>query len=333
MLKKVSILGSGSWGTALAMLLSANADKVRLWSRSDKQVQEINHKHVNRNYLPREEIPANVVATTDLAEMGECEVLIFCVPSKATRAVAADAAERIALPPNAPVVCATKGVEKDTGKRITEIVAEYFPDHPIAVISGPNHAEEVARHMATATVIGCRDEEAAAKLQQWFTLPWFRTYTSDDVAGIEIGGAAKNVFAIAGGIAEGLGLGDNAKAALVTRGLAELSRLGIQLGGRAETFQGLSGMGDLVVTCYSSHSRNNLVGQMLGKGHTVEEITDSLNMVAEGIPNTESLYEAARRAGIRTPIIDQVYAIIYEDKAPADALSELLNRDPRPEAE
>ena len=216
---------------------------------------------------------------------------------------------------------------------MSEILHEIFPQNPVAVLSGPNHAEEIARRLAAAAVIGSNDPEAAQQLQQFFTLPWFRSYTSDDVTGIEWGGAVKNIFAIAAGISEGLGLGDNARAALVTRGLAEMTRIGMAAGGRFETFQGLSGVGDLIVTCYSSHSRNNRAGNLLGKGRRLEDIVASMNMVAEGIPNTESIFLAARRYGVRTPIIDQIYAILYQQKPAELALAELLSRDPRPESE
>ena len=331
-LKKASILGAGRWGTALSMLLAEKADEVFLWGRDAKAIHEINHKRVNRRYLPREEVPENVTATTDFADLSDSKILVMVTPSAATREVAASAAEAVSLEKDVPIVSATKGIEASSGKRMTEILAESFVGHPVAVLSGPNHAEEVARHMATASVIGCDDQAVADRLQAIFTLPFFRTYTSDDVVGIEYGGAVKNVFALAGGIADGLGLGDNAKAALVTRGLAELARLGLALGGQPETFQGLSGVGDLIVTCYSAHSRNNRVGQMIGKGHSLDEIGQSVPMVVEGIPNTKNLYELAQARGARTPIIDQVYAILYQDKSPEDALSELLKRDPRPEA-
>ncbi|NCF87420.1 MAG: NAD(P)H-dependent glycerol-3-phosphate dehydrogenase [Verrucomicrobiaceae bacterium] len=331
-LKKASILGAGSWGTAISMLLAEKADEVFLWGRDAKAIHEINHKRVNRRYLPREEVPKNVTATTDFADLSDSKILVMVTPSAATREVAASAAEAVSLEEDVPIVSATKGIEASSGKRMTEILAESFVGHPVAVLSGPNHAEEVARHMATASVIGCDDQAVADRLQAIFTLPFFRTYTSDDVVGIEYGGAVKNVFALAGGIADGLGLGDNAKAALVTRGLAELARLGLALGGQPETFQGLSGVGDLIVTCYSAHSRNNRVGQMIGKGHSLDEIGQSVPMVVEGIPNTKNLYELAQARGARTPIIDQVYAILYQDKSPEDALSELLKRDPRPES-
>lgn len=332
-LHKASVLGAGSWGTAISMLLAEKCDQVHLWGRDPKAVHTINHKHVNHHYLPREEIPHKITATTDFGDLSGSDLVIAALPSAAMREVTRQAAEAMELPPEAPIVSASKGIEADSGKRMTEILSENFPNHPVAVLSGPNHAEEVARHMATASVIGCTDHKVAEHLQSIFTLPFFRTYTSDDVVGIEYGGAVKNIFALAGGIADGLGLGDNAKAALITRGLAELSRLGIALGGRPETFQGLSGVGDLIVTCYSAHSRNNRVGQMIGKGHNLDEINSSVHMVVEGIPNTHNLYHLAKAKGVRTPIIDQVYAVLYEGKAAGDALSELLNRDPRPESE
>ena len=217
-LKKASILGAGSWGTAISMLLAEKADEVFLWGRDAKAIHEINHKRVNRRYLPREEVPENVTATTDFADLSDSKILVMVTPSAATREVAASAAEAVSLEKDVPIVSATKGIEASSGKRMTEILAESFVGHPVAVLSGPNHAEEVARHMATASVIGCDDQAVADRLQAIFTLPFFRTYTSDDVVGIEYGGAVKNVFSLAGGIADGLGLGDNAKAALVTRG-------------------------------------------------------------------------------------------------------------------
>ncbi len=214
---------------------------------------------------------------------------------------------------------------------MSQILREIFPSNPLAAISGPNHAEEIASGMATCAVIGSDDQELAVQLQELFTFPSFRSYTSDDVAGIEYGGALKNVYAIAAGMAHGLGLGDNSVAALVTRALAEMTRLGVSLGGQTETFAGLSGVGDLLVTCFSEHSRNHRVGVALGQGRTLQEAVAALGMVAEGVPNTLSIYEAARRANVRTPLIDAVYSILYENKPAADALRELLSRDPRPE--
>ncbi|MBP7949853.1 MAG: NAD(P)-dependent glycerol-3-phosphate dehydrogenase [Verrucomicrobiales bacterium] len=327
---RVSVLGCGSWGTALAFLAAQRQAEVILWSREPAQVEEINLQRTNARYLPGIVLPGQIRATTNLAEAGDAEMVLFVVPSRAVRIVA-DHAVLAGLRPDAILLSCTKGIERDTGLRMSEILAHHFPNNPVAVLSGPNHAEEIVRGQAAAAVIGSSNPEAARQLQQFFTLPWFRTYTSDDVTGIEWGAAAKNVFAIAAGICEGLGLGDNAKAALLTRGLAEMVRLGVAEGGRPETFQGLSGIGDLIVTCFSRHSRNHRVGQLVGEGKTVAEISASMHMVAEGVPNAESIYLAARRHGVRTPIIDQVYCILHQGKPCASALAELLSRDLRAE--
>lgn len=333
MIDRACVIGGGSWGTALAATLAKRGIEVTLWARDPKAVTEINSQHLNSRYLPGVELPGSLRANGDLAaSIAGCGLILFVVPSGAMRSTVEQVAA-IGTEEGAILVSCTKGVERSTGKRMSEIIAEFLPDHPRAVLSGPNHAEEVARDLATAAVIGCEDDDVARELQEVFTLPWFRTYTSDDVAGIEIGSAVKNVFAIAAGICDGLGLGDNAKAALVTRGLAEMVRIGRALGGKIETFQGLSGVGDLIVTCYSSHSRNNRVGRLLGQGMSLEQIEGEMDMVAEGVANSVSLYECVQQRGIEAPIIEQAYMVIHDGKAPAAALSELLSRDPRPEAD
>ncbi len=327
-----SVLGAGSWGTALATVLAQLGIEVRLWCRNPEQAAQMADSRENRLYLPGVRLGENIIPTDDFNFAVQSGVILCVIPSAAM----ADLAVSLAgaeIPPDTILISCTKGLERETGRRMTEILSFHLPENPIAVLSGPNHAEEVGRQLATAAVIGCKDEEIALRLQELFTLPWFRTYTSQDVAGIELGGATKNVYAICAGISEGLGLGDNAKAALVTRGLAEMIRLGTSLGGSPATFQGLSGVGDLMVTCYSTHSRNNKVGKMLGSGQDIDQVLNSMTMVAEGVPNTISFYEAARRAGINTPIIDQAYAVISGHKGPDIALNELLNRDPRPETD
>lgn len=331
-MKKVAVLGSGSWGTALAFTAAQKCADVVLWGRDEKVAAELNRQHTNSSFLPDAVIPEAVRATTRLEDVAGADLIIMAVPSRAFRSVSV-ALAGTGLGAETILLSCAKGIEKETGMRMTQILQEVLPANPAAVLSGPNHAEEICRKLAAAAVIGCSDTPSAQRLQQFFTLPWFRSYTSDDVTGIEWGGAIKNIFAIAAGISEGLGLGDNARAALVTRGLAEMTRLGMAAGGRFETFQGLSGVGDLIVTCYSSHSRNNRVGNMLGRGHKLQDIVDSMNMVAEGIPNTESIYLAARGYGVRTPIIDQIYAILYQAKPAGEALTELLSRDPRSESD
>ncbi|WP_035601678.1 NAD(P)H-dependent glycerol-3-phosphate dehydrogenase [Haloferula sp. BvORR071] len=325
-----AILGTGSFGTALARLLASKLERVEMIGRDAAVAESINATRHNPRYLAGVELPENITASISLTNAAAHPLVLFCVPTAATRETAKHLAEA-GLPESAVLLSCAKGIERNTGERMSEILHEQLPQQPLAVLSGPNHAEEIASGLATCAVIGTKDEDLARRLQELFTAPHFRSYTSDDVAGIEYGGAIKNVYAIAAGIAAGLGLGDNAIAALVTRALAEMARLGTCLGGRIETFAGLSGVGDLIATCFSKHSRNNRVGLALGQGKTLEEATSSLGMVAEGVPNTLSIHETAQRAGVRTPIIDAVHAILYRDMPAARALHELLNRDPRPE--
>ncbi len=332
MFSSAAIVGTGSFGTALAHLIGGSLEKVVLVGRDAETVDAINRNRKNPRYLRETELPASVEATTDLSAVVGHPLILFAVPTSATRDLV-DRLARLGLSEGTALLSCAKGIERGTGERMSEIIQRGFPDNPVAVLSGPNHAEEIGGDLATCAVIGCRDETLACGLQQLFTAPHFRSYTSDDIAGIELGGAIKNVYAIAAGIASGLQLGDNAIAALVTRALAEMTRLGVRLGGRIETFAGLSGVGDLIATCFSEHSRNHRVGKALGRGQTLKEAVDALGMVAEGVPNTLSIHEAARKVGARTPIIDAVHAILYEDMPAARALSELLNRDPRPEAE
>ncbi len=329
----VAILGSGSWGTALAFAAAQKASRVTLWGHQPAAAAAINQARQNARYLPGIPLPEHLEASSDFSALADAGLVLAVVPSKALRQVANDLKASGHLRPDAILLCCIKGIEMDTGLTMSGILQEIFPDNPLAVLSGPNHAEEIARKLAAAAVIGSLDESVSLRLQEFFTLPWFRTYRSTDVTGIEWGGAVKNVFAIASGISEGLSLGDNARAALVTRGLAEMTRLGMAAGGRFQTFQGLSGVGDLIVTCYSKHSRNNRVGRLLGEGQTLPDIATQMNMVAEGVPNTESIHAAARRYNIRTPIIDQMYAILYQGKPCAAALTELLSRDPRAESD
>ncbi len=326
----VAILGSGSFGMAMAKLLAPKLERVALIGRDPETAEAINTTRRNPHYLSDVVLDGNVTASTEIRDALAFPLVIFAVPTSGTREVATRLAEA-GLPQDAILLSCAKGIEKTTGDRLTEVLRSVFPHNPIAALSGPNHAEEIATGMATCAVIGSDDHDLAVRLQELFTFPHFRSYTSDDLAGIEFGGAVKNIYAIAAGMAHGLGLGDNAVAALVTRALAEMTRLGTALGGRVETFSGLSGVGDLIVTCFSQHSRNHRVGLALGKGQTLEQAVSSLGMVAEGVPNTLSIHEAAREAGVRTPIIDAVYGILYEGKSAPLAMKELLTRDPRPE--
>jgi glycerol-3-phosphate dehydrogenase (NAD(P)+) len=330
--RSIAILGSGSFGTGLCKLLAPKVESIVIIGRDAEAAATINRERRNPHYLPDIVLPENVTASADLADALSHPLLIFVVPTSATRPTAQSLAA-LGLSADRVLLSCAKGIEKETGDRMSEVLREVFPTNPVAALSGPNHAEEIATGMATCAVIGSEDQQIALSLQELFTLSHFRSYTSDDLPGIEIGGAVKNIYAIAAGMAHGLGLGDNGVAALVTRALAEMTRLGTALGGRAETFSGLSGVGDLIVTCFSPHSRNHRVGLALGAGKTLDEAVAALGMVAEGVPNTLSIYEAARRSNVRTPIIDAVYGILYEGKPAPLAMKELLSRDPRPECD
>lgn len=284
----------------------------------------------NSDYLPGVTLPRSVHITSGLGDCAGAELLVLVTPSTAFREIAIRLRKAVG-DTDAVLLSCTKGIEHRTGMRMSEILRDIFPNNRIAVLSGPNFAAEVARDLPTASVIGCEDADCAAILQRVLGSPRFRIYTSRDVISIELGGALKNVFAIAAGISDGLGLGDNAKAALVTRSLAELVRLGRAMGGNANAFYGLSGAGDLILTCYSERSRNYTVGNRLGRGESLADITASIKMVAEGIPTARSAFECARRLNVATPIIDQVYTVLYEQKKPTVALEELLSREPKPE--
>ncbi len=330
----VAVLGAGSWGTALALLLASNGHEVHLWGRNEEHIRQLRKTRENSDYLPGVMLPETIEPTAWIEDaLDSAEIVLAVTPSRSVRALCESITEAGTLRPEAVLVSCTKGIEHDTGLRMSEILMQHFLFNPVAVLSGPSHAEEVARQAPTAVVIGAADHGVAVRLQQAFNNRSFRTYTSDDVAGIELGGALKNIYAIAAGICDGLGLGDNTKAALVTRALAELSRLGARMGGNPATFQGLSGVGDLFVTCISQHSRNRKVGERLGRGETPEAIADSMRMVAEGVPTTRSAHQCAERLGVETPVAKQIYAILYEGKSPSDALLELMTRDPKPERE
>lgn len=327
-----AVLGAGSWGTALSVALADKGYDVVLYGNDPAVCDDINAHHRNSAYLPGVDLPSSIRATTGIAEVKTAALILLVVPSQVARLVLGQLQE-IGIPKDAVIVSCVKGLDPSTGKLMHALIEEFFPGQPLAVLSGPSHAEEVANRMATLATVGSTDLNVAEQVQEVFALPWFRTYTSTDVTGIELGGVVKNVFAIAAGAIDGLGLGDNAKAAMVTRALAEMTRLGVALGAREETFRGLSGMGDLIVTCYSVHSRNNRVGRMLGSGKTLDEAIAAMSQVAEGVPNARNAHELARRLGVRTPLIDQVYSVLFENKAPALALRELLERGPRSEVE
>lgn len=329
-LGKTAVLGTGGWGTALAVLWARHGHDIVLWGHTPTRVKEIAQTRANPDYLPGVPLPVNVSLTAELADCSDAKLIVFVTPSVALRRVASELAPML-QDKSAILLSCTKGIEHGTGMRMSEILRDQFPDNPVAVLSGPNLAAEVAQGLPTATVLGCRDPSIAENLQQTLGSSRFRVYTSHEVVGIELGGALKNIFAISAGVSDGFGLGDNSKAALVTRALAELHRLGIAMGGESRTFQGLSGAGDLVATCFSRHSRNRRVGEKLGRGKSLVEITSDMKTVAEGIPTARSAFECARKLGVETPIIDQVYAVLHQAKPPAQAMQELLERDQKSE--
>jgi len=331
-MKTAIVLGAGSWGTTLAAMLAERGLKVQFWGRDEALMSEMARSRRNPRYVSDLLLPESITTTHRLDQLQPADLVVFVVPSPGIRAVGEQLSGAGVLQGQEVLLSCTKGIELKTGKRMSEIIAECLPGHVLAALSGPNHAEEISSRLPTAAVVACPDHGASLRLQNCFTLPWFRCYTSVDIAGVEWAGALKNVYAIAAGIARGLELGDNAIAALVTRGLAEMVRLGVMEGGKVETFYGLSGVGDLMATCYSEHSRNHRVGKMLGQGRGLAEIVASTRMIAEGVPNTQSLWQCARNSRVRTPLLDEVYAVLYEDKSPKAALRELLGRDPRPEA-
>jgi glycerol-3-phosphate dehydrogenase (NAD(P)+) len=329
-IRQTAIVGSGGWGTALAALWANQGKKIILWGNNAARTEKLRATRKNDEYLPGVRLPDSIEVTSNIADCAEADLIVFVTPSIALRSVATRL--RSALSNDCAVLLSgTKGIEHGTGKRMSEILEEIFPDNTIAVLSGPNLAVEVARDLPTATVLGCRISECAEDLQSHLGSERFRIYSSDETVGIELGGALKNVFAIPAGVSDGFGLGDNSKAALVTRSLAELLRLGTAMGGNARTFYGLSGAGDLIATCFSQHSRNRRVGEKLGRGETLDAIVASTHTVAEGIPTAKSAYECARRLNVETPIIDQIYSVLYEGKRPDQAMQELLGRDQRAE--
>jgi glycerol-3-phosphate dehydrogenase (NAD(P)+) len=329
---KACVVGAGSWGTTVAALMAENVD-VTLWARDADLAARLDETHENDRYLPGIRVPDRVRATSDLSAVcGEADVVVIAVPSHGFRDVLSEAAPSIGA--DVPVVSLSKGVEQGTYLRMTEVVADVLTGHDvdrIGVLTGPNLAREVAEGQPTASVVAMVDESTARELQQMFMTRTFRVYTNPDVIGCEIAGALKNVIAIAAGIAAGLGYGDNTKAALITRGLAELARLGVALGGDPLTFSGLAGMGDLVATCTSEKSRNRHVGVELGKGRTLDEVLADMNMVAEGVKSTRSVRDLAAKHGVDMPIAAFVGAVLYEGARAADIVPSLMLREAKPE--
>jgi len=330
---RIAVLGAGSWGTTLAILLAENSHRVSLWSYSEEDAGRIRATRENPDFLPGIRVPESIAVGSDLAAAVEGAAMIVCaVPSQFLRSVVA----RLAHIPaeDLLVVNVAKGVENNSLMTMSEMLRDTLPHVTaanIATLSGPSHAEEVSRRIPTTVVAASADLDTARKVQQVFMLPYFRVYASNDIRGVEIGGSLKNVIAIAAGIIDGAELGDNTKAAVMTRGIAEIARVGVAMGAHIRTFSGLSGIGDLMVTCMSRHSRNRYVGVEIGKGRKLAAIVNSMVMVAEGVATTASAYELARRVGVEVPIIGEVYRILFEEKDPLVACHDLMTRDPKGE--
>lgn len=328
---RIAVIGAGSWGTAVSWLLGSKGYDVTVWAREQEIADAINANHRNPTYLPDVELPENVSATHDIAEaVAGADAVVMVTPSVGVRATAEAMAPHLGA--DVPVVILSKGVEGGTSLLMTEILAEVFGnDARIAALSGPNHAEEVSRGVPSATVVASHSEETASFFQELFSTPFFRVYTNDDVIGVELCGAGKNVVAIAAGMVDGLGFGDNTKASMMTRGLAEMARLGGAMGANPLTYMGLAGMGDLVVTCTSKHSRNRSLGEFVAKGGTVEEWEATSKMVAEGAVAARSIRELARARGVDVPLTDKVYEILYEGHPATEAVADLMERPTKTE--
>ena len=326
---QVCVVGAGSWGTTVASLVAHNAETT-LWARREDLVDEINSRHTNSAYLPSATLPDTLRASSDLdALIAVADVVAMAVPSQGFRDVAARVANSIGA--TTPVVSLSKGLERSTLMRMSQVLEESMPGRPVAVLSGPNLAREILAGQPAASVIACADDAVATTLQQLFSRPTFRLYTNPDVVGCEIGGVVKNVIAIASGIAQGFGFGDNTKATLVTRGLAEMTRLGVAMGANPLTFAGLAGMGDIMATCASMQSRNTQVGVRLGKGESIADIVASMNMVAEGVKSSAVVVDLARKLGVEMPIAEQVARVCDGTQSAADALRALMSRSSRSE--
>ena len=326
----VGVIGSGTWGTALAILLNGNGHKVQLWSAIPAEVESlsVNRKHPNLGDTP---IPEEIEITGDLeTAMKDNDLLVMSVPSVYVRQTAVKM--KPWLKPGQIVTNVAKGIEEATLKTLSEVIEEELPQSEVTVLSGPSHAEEVSRGLPTTCVTGAHSKAAAEYVQSLFMSPVFRVYISPDILGIELGGALKNVIALAAGTADGLGYGDNTKAALITRGITEIARLGIAMGAKADTFYGLSGIGDLIVTCASKHSRNRKAGYLMGQGRSMQQAMDEVNMVVEGVYSAKAGLALSQKYKVEMPIIEQVNKVLFEGKAPAAAVKELMVRDKKIES-
>lgn len=327
---KVAFLGGGSFGTALSVMLAKKGMEVSIWDRAEAVVEDINIKRENIRYLHSVTIPYNVKAFTDIEEtIKDSDFIVLAVPSHVIRTLCRQISKLVKK--NQIIVSIAKGIEEESLMRISEVIEEEMEGNPIVILSGPSHAEEVAADIPTAVVVTSKDMKNAEKVQDLFMTNKFRVYTNDDIIGIEIGGAVKNIIAIAAGISDGIGYGDNTKAALMTRGMSEIIRIGTKLGGKKETFSGLTGMGDLIVTCTSMHSRNRRAGILIGRGLSPKEATEEIGMVVEGIKACNAFYNLKEKIEVSMPITDVLHKVIFEGKDPKYGVYELMSRDKKNE--
>ena len=328
--RKITLLGGGSWGTALAKLLSENGHRVIVWLRDDNQCRELTQTRVNKKYLPKVRIPENILFTSNINEaVKDAEILLLVTPTQMLRGVLKQIKDEYKA--NKIIINASKGIEVGTMNLVSGIVAEEAENATFAVLSGPSHAEEVGLSMPTAITIACENKDVAEEIQDIFMSSYFRVYTNEDVIGSELGGALKNIIALGAGISDGVGYGDNAKAALMNRGIVEIARLGIAMGADVHTFYGLSGIGDLIVTCTSKHSRNWNAGYLIGQGLTKDEAIKKIGMAVEGIPTTYAAYELSKKLNVDMPIVDAMYDILENNADVKETVNKLMLRDKKEE--
>ncbi len=328
---KISVIGSGSWGTAMAVMLAEQGHQLTLWSYFPKESESLKEHRENLAFLPGVKIPETVTFTSEIGDCVPADLVICATPSHGMRNTAR--ALGTVAPEGQLVLNISKGLEEDSLKTMSRVLEEELPQCTVAVMSGPSHAEEVSRGIPTTNVVAARNEADANRIQDLVMNERFRIYTNPDILGVELGGSLKNVIALCAGILDGMGLGDNTKAALITRGIVEMARLGVALGAREETFHGLSGMGDLIVTCTSMHSRNRRAGILIGQGKSVEEAQAEVKMVVEGVKSCRAAYTLAKEKGIEMPIVEQAYQVLFEGMSPEEAVSHLMMREKKHETE
>lgn len=330
-MSKIAFIGGGSFGSALSVLLAKKGNEVTIYDRDEYVVNDINKNKRNSKYLKDLIIPEGVKAYSNMEEaINSAEYIVFAVPSHVIRSVAKSLRGKISE--NVPIISIAKGIEEGSDKRLSVVIEEELSKNPIVILSGPSHAEEVALEIPTTVVVSSKNMKYAEKVQDLFMCPWFRIYTNEDLIGIEIGGALKNVIALAAGVIDGVGYGDNTKAALMTRGMAEIARVGVALGGKAVTFYGLTGMGDLIVTCTSMHSRNRRAGILIGEGKTLDEAVKEVGMVVEGVKACKAFYELKEKINVSMPITDALYNALFKGVDPKTAVNNLMVREKKSES-